>query len=264
MPSETCTYDVINDGTFSLDPGAAFGTTPRNIWSREFQLNDNYRISLNSNICVIREGDKNYMVDSGIGNSPGKYLEKWFEASPNGNLKNYMQKNGIKKFDAIFHTHLHFDHMGHSFTDLAGSRSYAHHLEVDNFRKPEDFAAASYTYSTTGPDISNLTPVFSDMEIGNFQLIHTGGHTTGHMAIIFQRGNLKLMFPGDLMPTTFHIKPTRITAIDSEPLKTMSSKKALIKKAIREQFVLILSHDQKDQAISIGGDPDNPEIENIP
>ena len=88
MPSETCTYDVINDGTFSLDPGAAFGTTPRNIWSREFQLNDNYRISLNSNICAIREGDKNYLVDSGIGDSPGKYLEKWFEASPNGNLKN--------------------------------------------------------------------------------------------------------------------------------------------------------------------------------
>ena len=263
MSSETTKFDVINDGTFSLDPGAAFGVTPKNVWSKEFQPNDNYRISLNCNICVISMDDKHYLIDSGIGNNPGKYLEKWFEAKPNRNLENYMKKNGIEKFEAIFHTHLHFDHMGHSFTDLSESKSYAHHLEIENFRKPEDFAAASYTYKSSEPDVSNLIPLFSDTRTGNFELIHTGGHTTGHMAIIFHNESLRLMFLGDLAPTTFQLKPTRLTAIDSEPLKSMKAKKILLKKVIREEFTLILSHDQRDPVVEIKGEPDQPNFERV-
>ena len=263
MESETTRFDVINDGTFSLDPGAAFGVTPKNVWSKEFQPNDNYRISLNCNICVISMDDKHYLIDSGIGNNPGKYLEKWFEARPNRNLENYMKKNGIEKFEAIFHTHLHFDHMGHSFTDLSESKSYAHHLEIENFRKPEDFAAASYTYKSSEPDISNLIPLFSDTRTGNFELIHTGGHTTGHMAIIFHNESLRLMFLGDLAPTTFQLKPTRLTAIDSEPLKSMNAKKVLLKKAIREEFTLVMSHDQKNEIVTVSGDADDPKYRSI-
>ncbi|MHB1439916.1 MAG: MBL fold metallo-hydrolase [Cuniculiplasma sp.] len=263
MASEMLSFDIISDGTFSLDPGAIFGMTPRNVWSREFKVNENYRILLNANISIIEDDGTFYMIDSGIGPSPGEYLEKWFEAKPNNNLKNYMEKRKISKIHSIFHTHLHFDHMGHSFKDLSSSISYADHREVENFKFPNELALSSYTYGDKSLDISGLRPIFWDQDIGPFTIMHTGGHTTGHQAILFKKGNIKLMFPGDLIPSTFHLKPTRITAIDSEPLKSLKNKKELIKKAINENYTVILVHDMKTMAVRLSGNTDAPKYEEV-
>lgn len=54
-----------------------------------------------------------------------------------------------------------------------------------------------------------------------------------------------------------------LTAIDSEPLKSMKAKKILLKKAIREEFTLILSHDQRDPVVEIKGEPDQPNFERV-
>ena len=45
----------------------------------------------------------------------------------------------------------------------------------------------------------------------------------------------------------------RLTAIDSEPLKSMNAKKILLKKAIREEFTLVMSHDQKNEIVTVSG-----------
>ena len=55
----------------------------------------------------------------------------------------------------------------------------------------------------------------------------------------------------------------RLTAIDSEPLKSMNAKKILLKKAIREEFTLVMSHDQRDLVVEIKGEPDQPNFERV-
>ena len=47
---------------------------------------------------------------------------------------------------------------------------------------------------------------------GNVTAINTGGHTEGHMIIIFEVNSKKYMYGGDLFPSWFHIKPYYITA----------------------------------------------------
>ncbi|MFG1449804.1 MAG: metal-dependent hydrolase, partial [Thermoplasmataceae archaeon] len=59
------------------------------------------------------------------------------------------------------------------------------------------------------------------------------------------------------------LKPTRLTAIDSEPLKSMNAKKILLKKAIREEFTLVMSHDQKNEIVTVSGDADDPKYRSI-
>jgi hypothetical protein len=55
----------------------------------------------------------------------------------------------------------------------------------------------------------------------------------------------------------------RLTAIDSELLKSMNAKKILIKKAIREEFTLVMSHDQKNEKVTESGDADDPKYRSI-
>ena len=54
-----------------------------------------------------------------------------------------------------------------------------------------------------------------------------------------------------------------LTAIDSEPLKSMKAKKFLLKKAIREEFTLVMSHDQKNEIVSVSGEVDDPKFKSI-
>ncbi len=54
-----------------------------------------------------------------------------------------------------------------------------------------------------------------------------------------------------------------LTAIDSEPLKSMNAKKILLKKAIREEFTLVMSHDQKNEIVSVSGEVDDPKFKSI-
>ncbi len=247
---------VINDGTFALDPGAIFGTSPKNVWSKYYDTTPDYRIKLNTNLTIIEDNNKFYLLDGGIGGQISEYYRKWFNAESSEELKAYMKKKRIKKFESIFHTHLHFDHTGHSFTDLSSSRSVASITEVNNFQNPNDMAKASYA----NQDISttNLSPVFTDTRVGNFTLKMTGGHTTGHMAIFYRNGGTKILYAGDLFPSTFHLKPSRITAIDQEPLKSFQVKKELLSMAIKESWILVLSHDTEEKAIRVSGDVDNP------
>jgi hypothetical protein len=247
---------IINDGTFNLDPGAIFGLSPKNVWSKYYEINADYRIKLNTNLTIIQENKSFYLLDGGIGDRITDYYKKWFGAESSGELKSYMKKKKITKFHMIFHTHLHFDHAGHSFSDLSGSKSVASIAEINNFRDPIEMAKTSYNCQNAST--INLSPVFGDTQFGNFYLKHTGGHTTGHMAIFYRNGNTKIVYAGDLFPSTFHLKPSRITAIDQEPLKSYRAKKEILAKAIKESWILVLSHDLEEKAIRVSGDVEDP------
>jgi tRNA U54 and U55 pseudouridine synthase Pus10 len=43
----------------------------------------------------------------------------------------------------------------------------------------------------------------------------------------------------------------------------MNAKKILLKKAIREEFTLVMSHDQRDLVVEIKGEPDQPNFERV-
>ena len=43
----------------------------------------------------------------------------------------------------------------------------------------------------------------------------------------------------------------------------MKAKKILLKKAIREEFTLVMSHDQKNEIVSVSGEVDDPKFKCI-
>ncbi|MGP6220444.1 MBL fold metallo-hydrolase [Caldiplasma sukawensis] len=261
MVVETESIDVVIDGKFSLDSGALFGTTPYNVWSKYFNEKENRRIDLNAKAFIIQEDEKYYSVDSGIGD-PGPYFDKWFEVRTNNGLKSYLKKMNIGVFETVFYTHLHFDHMGYLSQSSIGKSSMASIEEINELRAPSVLSQNSYVRDFKMSE-TTLRPFFSEYREGNFHLIKCGGHTAGSTVIFYEGRKNRIIFPGDLIPTSLHLKPNRITAIDQYPVTSYELKKDIIKKAINENFMIAFCHDPDVSLCTLNGDFENPGFQKV-
>lgn len=252
----------ITDGRFSLDPGAAFGIVPRPVWSRTEKENSNGRIDLTTNMLLIKNDRWVAMFDSGLSSNYSDRMKKIFEIRPSGTFWQDAEKllNG-RKIDHFFQTHLHFDHVGRALEYISsGNRSsmIAQENEIRDCRKLNELSRSSYPEF---PRKRNMfRPVSGSKRINSsVSVIYTGGHTAGHQALVY-KGKREIIDFGDIMPSTFHIRPGYITAIDHFPLQTLEMKKKLIRKAVNDRAIVMLNHDIETPFVELSGDPEKPEI----
>jgi len=103
---------ILSDGNYKLDGGAMFGVVPKVMWEKRIAADEHNNIPMGLNSLLIRTGDHNVLVETGIGS---KLSEK--SQSIYGNqallLKNF-EAAGIspEEIDIVINTHLHFDHCG--------------------------------------------------------------------------------------------------------------------------------------------------------
>ena len=58
----------INAGCFFLDGGSMFGVVPRVLWQRQHPPDEKNRIKQALTTLLVIDGDRNILVDAGIGN----------------------------------------------------------------------------------------------------------------------------------------------------------------------------------------------------
>ena len=262
---------VISDGSFSLDPGAAFGVTPEPIWSRSFRRMENGRIRLGLNTLLVSSGDISVLIDSGIGTHHDEKFARIFDIQPDPHyIQKIEQYAKPEELRMIVHSHLHFDHAGHSFEKIGGKRVFrnasivAQGEEFKQMSHTNDLTRANYKHYSSG--IQSFTKIQLH---GNSRLlpwlsvIHTGGHTPGHQAIIIRTSRNEIIYPGDLFPASFYLQPNHITAIDYSPFETLKVKKLILKRAIRNGSVVILNHDLVNPAVQLRGSVDKPDFEPV-
>jgi Zn-dependent hydrolases, including glyoxylases len=263
---------IFNDGTFTLDTGAAFGIIPKNVWSKRTTVNSEGRVSLQTNIPVIVGREYGFIIDTGLGKNPDPVKSKWFQVEKKSDLAATLSESGIdRKITHILHSHMHFDHMGHTF-EMDQDRSYflnkaipvVNRKELNNFKKPNEFTKGSYIQWQKDFSRRKSRTVEGTTKLsGGMKIMETSGHTSGHCAFLYEDGDSKLTYFGDLVPNTFYLKAGYLTAIDTYPMETIIQKKKLIKQAIREKRLCFFSHDMKISAAFLSGDESNPEIEPV-
>lgn len=262
---------LLSDGSFTLEVGACFGVVPKKIWSRQIRENANNRVRMALNIPLIVTPEWTALVDTGVGTNPDERMKKIYEIEKAEDLPSQVEgKLGGRKIDYIVHSHLHFDHMGHSF-EAEGSAStfpdavrVAQKEEFMNMRNPNEVTRGSYLKNPEGSGAFNVSEVVGDTKIRDgLRVVMTGGHTSGHEAIIYENGGKGLIYFGDIMPSAFNLKLPYITAIDTFPLDTLEMKKKLVNLAIRKNYICIFNHDSQVSAAYIKGDVDNVEIEPV-
>ncbi|MCL4341728.1 MAG: MBL fold metallo-hydrolase [Candidatus Thermoplasmatota archaeon] len=262
---------VITDGSFSLDPGAAFGVTPEPIWSRSFQRMANGRVKLALNTLLVSSGDISVLIDSGIGTHHEQKFAKIFNIEPDPcYIEKIKETVNPVNLRMIIHSHLHFDHAGNSFEKADGKKIFRNALIV---AQDEEFRQLSRQNELTRGNYSSYASRikgFQRLRVkGNLRLLpwisvlRTGGHTPGHQAIIIQTDKHEVIYPGDLFPTSFHLQPNHITAIDYNSFETLAAKKMIIKRALRKNSVLILNHDLRNPSVQLHGTAEKPEFEPV-
>jgi len=256
---------AFSDGLYQLDGGAFFGIVPKIMWSRKMEADDRNYVPAGLNSLLIRTGEKNVLVETGMGNKLSERMIKFY-GQP-AKLLDHMTGAGVapEDVDIVINTHLHFDHCGWNTVRKNGkivptfprAKYYAPEGEWQYARKPSERDVISYL-----PE--NYDPL---VESGQMTLLKGGeeivpgvsvrifpGHTAHMMGVIIRGGNSHswqkaqptvACYMSDLIPTSAHIDLAWGMAFDLYPLQTIESKRQYYSESIPGNWVTVFTHDPK-------------------
>ena len=247
---------IVSDGTYFLDGGAFFGVVPKALWSKKVMPDEQNRLNAGLNSLLIRTGEKNILVETGIGNKlPERMVHIYTQPAK---LLDNLHAAGLapEDIDIVINTHLHFDHCGWNtvrrgeevVATFPKATYYVQRKEWEHGRQQLERDAVSYMSPNYDPLVESGQMVLLDGE----QEIAPGisvkvfpGHTANMQAVIVESGGRKACYISDLIPTSVHIDVTWVMAFDLFPLQTIESRKKYYSWAIPERWLTVFTHDDK-------------------
>lgn len=247
---------VVSDGNFWLDGGSMFGVVPKVLWNKLVPSDEDNRIRLALNCLLIRTADMNVLIDTGIGDKFDKKLMEIYKTERDTNLLSSLTNLGLQPpdIDIVINTHLHFDHCGGNTLEENGKYSPTFPRAKYVIQQKEWYAAlntdektqSSYRRSDFIPleETGQLTLVDGEYEIARgVMVLLTDGHTRGHQSVLIKSNAQRVLYLGDLIPTTYHLKISYMTSYDQYPVALAACKKEIIKKAVENNWLLVFEHD---------------------
>jgi glyoxylase-like metal-dependent hydrolase (beta-lactamase superfamily II) len=259
---------TLEGGLQRLDGGAMFGVVPRPLWETRIAPDERHRIPLALRCLLIEHPDGVVLIDTGVGNKEDrKFLDIY--GVENGGLEGATQLEdalasaGFLPRDVrwVINTHLHFDHAGGNTTlDPELENDPRRHVrptfpnatyvvqrgELEFARHTNERTRASYLPHNFEPVAAahRWQTVEGDAEIlPGISVRLTPGHVPFHQSVLVQDGGETAVFLADLVPTTAHLPLAWIMGYDLEPLRTLESKRTLLKDAVAGGWRLIFEHD---------------------
>jgi len=250
---------IVSDGTYFLDAGAFFGVVPKTMWSKKVTPDDKNRLDAGMNSLLIRTGDKNVLVETGIGNKLPDRLVQIYK-QPAKLLEN-LHATGLapEDIDIVINTHLHFDHCGWNtirrsdeiVATFPNATYYVQRKEWEHGRLQLERDAISYMSPNYDPLIERgqMELLDGDCEIvPGISVKVFPGHTADMQAVIVESGSgerKKACYISDLIPTSMHIDLTWVMAFDLFPLQTIESRKKYYAWALPEHWLTVFTHDDQ-------------------
>jgi glyoxylase-like metal-dependent hydrolase (beta-lactamase superfamily II) len=256
---------ALEAGVQRLDGGAMFGVVPKPLWERRIPADARNRIPLGLRCLLVETRDELVLVETGLGNKENeKFLDIYGvenAATPGSGSADRLQEAvrwagfSPEEVTVVVNTHLHFDHAGgNTFRDEEGrvrlsfpsARYHVQRREWEWAHRANERTSASYL-----PD--NYEPV---ERAGRFDFVEgaveivpgvgtrpTPGHCPGHQSVLVRSGGETACFLADVVPTFAHLPLPWIMGYDVEPLVTLESKRALLRTAVEERWLLVSTHD---------------------
>ncbi len=262
-------YDIVSvqTGTFRLDGGAMFGVVPKVIWAGGEDVDDQNRILLATRTLVAVSQDRSRVIltDTGTGtkwldDERARYAVRYDGTAIPRALKEYFDLSTNDVTDIIV-THLHFDHNG-GLTEWANDPGGQTRLCFPNAKHWIHRKHWEYMCRATEKDrASFLERDFDILDKLNVMAFVEGdepaapwegvrffiseGHTPYQLLPIFYDDKRSLMFTGDVIPTSSHLRIPWVMAYDLEPLKTIEEKKRILQWCRDQGMRLSFPHDHR-------------------
>jgi glyoxylase-like metal-dependent hydrolase (beta-lactamase superfamily II) len=252
---------AVPSGAFALDGGAMFGVVPQPLWSKTNPPDERNRIHLGMRLLLIRDGERTWLVDTGIGDKWGEKQNSIYRLANAMLPDDALRAAGHDPDDVtdVILTHLHFDHGGGA-TSADGTPVFAnarYHLQRSQFewaRDPSPKDRASFRPLDFMPLFEQDRLVLHDGRVAvadGLELIVVDGHTVGQQLVKVSSGDTTLLYTADLVPTATHLRTPYVMAYDNEPLKTIAEKTEWIGRAADENWICFFEHDAHTTACRV-------------
>jgi glyoxylase-like metal-dependent hydrolase (beta-lactamase superfamily II) len=260
---------AIQAGGQRLDGGAMFGVVPKPLWERRIPADDRNRIPMGMRCLLVEHESGLVLIDTGSGNKEnakfiGIYgIENEAVTVPGRTaLEDGLAQLGVRADDIsiVIDTHLHFDHAGgNTFVDpdrgndaptpritFERARYVVQRGEYDFATHANERTAASYFPANYAPlvEAGVLELLSGEQEIvEGIRVIPTPGHTPHHQSVLLTSNGDTAFYAADLVPTAAHLPLPWIMGYDVEPLVTLETKRAILKRAANEGWLMLFEHD---------------------
>jgi len=265
---------MLNGGNFRLDGGAMHGVVPKTLWSKLVSCDALNRCEYATRCLLIETGGKRVLVETGNGDKFSPKLKEIYGIDHDRSIEHALREVGLAPddIDYVVMTHMHFDHSGgttrYSTTGsgLAPVFRRARHVvqrrEWEDATHPHERNRASYLQENVAPlgegGGERLWLVEGETEVvPGVRVIPTPGHTAGHQSVLigaWDPGAPKALFLGDVVPTAVHTKLPWVMSYDLDPARTVETKRALFRRAVEEDWLLIWGHDKDNAGGRLGVD----------
>jgi glyoxylase-like metal-dependent hydrolase (beta-lactamase superfamily II) len=259
---------TLEGGRQWLDGGAMFGVVPWTLWSKRVTYDERRRIPLAMRCLLVEHPDGLVLIDTALGNKEDAKFIDIYGIENQGlegatQLEDALASAGFLPRDVrwVINTHLHFDHAGGNTTmdpDLeADARRHVRptfpnatyvvqRAELEFARHANERTRASYFPHNFEPvaaaDRWRLLEGDGEVVPG-ISVRLTPGHVPYHQAVLVQDRGETAVFVADLIPTTVHLPLPWIMGYDLEPLRTLETKRALLRDAVAGGWKLVFEHD---------------------
>jgi glyoxylase-like metal-dependent hydrolase (beta-lactamase superfamily II) len=250
---------LIQAGTFRSDAGVLFGPVTWVLWRGLVgdEIDEERRLLQALNCLLIETKSGRVLVETGIGERLDEKTRA-MRAYDGPWIATALETAGFlpETIDVVAMTHLHFDHAG-GLLRADGERAFRHakivaqkaEWEVALGDNPR--LVASYVQPELRLVETWGKQGWADGEheiVPGVTVVPTGGHSTGHQAVIVRGGGDRgrtLAFLGDLLMRPWGANPRWVTAYDDFPLDSVARKAELFAQAVEEDWIVVLSHEPK-------------------
>lgn len=242
-----------------------FGIIPRPIWEKTNPADDGHRIDLATRCLLIEDGNRNILVDVGIGTRwSDRHRDIYKIDRQDPAFETALDDRGLspENIDDVIMTHLHFDHAGglcreDEHGEIQPSFPNATHWiqrrnfswafspsprDAGSYRK-EDFA---FLHREGAPPLELVDGI--DEIIPGIEVIPCHGHTFGMQIVKIECSDATYMYLADLIPTSSHLRDAYVMGYDLQPLVTVEEKRDILFRADKHDWVLLFEHDPETPA----------------
>jgi len=251
------TIDIIETSRFLSDGGALYGAVPKILWEKIETADQQNRLIQAMRCLLIREGDRNILIDTGVGNYHNdKTIKRYGLKTPLFDFNDALAPHHLTTSDItdVILTHLHYDHSGglvtkhcnvkqSVFTNATLHMQRAHWLWANQPSLKDESGYISCHLETIN-NHDNVHLIDGPMQFSeHIELLTFHGHTKAMQLPLIHCNSQNYFFTGDLIARVGHLKLKYVMAYDIEPMTSIIEKKALLAKAKKEKWQLIFQHD---------------------
>lgn len=261
--------DTINGGVFWLDGGVMFGVVPQTLWKTVAPPDSLNRIQCANNCVLARDGTHTVLVDTGYGGKFSPLDRRFYRMEEGEPLVAGLAALGVtpQDIDTVVLSHMHFDHVSGATRWDADRRrvpTFPRARHIVGRMEWEDATGGSAELESAYP-MADILPLY---EAGLMSVVDdgqelvpglrghvTGGHTRGHMALVFESGGQTAAYLGDICPSTAHLRRMWHLAYDTYPMETRRRKPELLGRAADEGWFILWNHDPRVAVSRVARDP---------